>query len=1275
MKPFRTFSDSIGSDRPPGSVAAVVRWLCLCLFLLAARPMCGQSVEISPTDFRTDADGLPVCCLLVPSETVPAASPMLYPRFEKVSGEEFRQLKPILNRLPAALQTDMQTAVSRKQEQRYVTFCPYVREGHRVKRLVSFEWNLSENSSVLAEASYAAGTFPATRAAARVQAAPAGRYTASSRFGEGGLTRLSLTEDGVYKLSYDDIRSLGLSPEKVQIYGYGGHLLAEDFSKPYTDDLPEIPIYKDEAGQFILFYAQGLTYWKYDTSNRIWTRVTNHYANEACYFVGERPEGSIVAGTRHTEGGPSQEINSYIDCYLYEKDLVNLGSTGRNCYGEDFTSTKVRRFDFDLSGYCEDETARLMVNFAARSAAQTTASVFLNEIYLGGMSFAAISADETHVYGSEGRLTADFTPDDDQLEVAIQYNAGNSLPKAANLDYIVLNVPRKLELRDAELLFREPASATAGLTVECCLAGADSHTLVFDVSDPLNMMLVDGTLGSDGVFRFPADASTVGQYVAVNTAAALPRPTIEDAVPAQNLHGLSPAELIIISHPDFLAQGERLAQAHRELDGLRCHVVTTEQVYNEFSSGTPDATAYRRFLKMFYDRAETEEDLPQSLLLLGDGVYDNRLVTTQFASVQNPPNKILTYQSENSLVATSSYVTDDYFGFLDDGEGSNLVSARMDIGVGRFPVRTLAEAQTAVDKTLTYMQNNDPGTWKNTLLFLSDDGDNNKHLEHANTLAETVKWEHPEFMVNKVFVDAYQRELSASGTTVPDANRRFSQLLSSGLLMLNYSGHGSTTAWAEEALLTITDIKEMQNKRLPLWITATCDFCRYDDHETSGGEYVFLNADGGAIAMITTTRVVYSDPNFTLNQAIIRQLFQRKDGQRLSLGEVLRLAKQTEGQNKLNFTLIGDPALRLAYPGYRLQIDSINGHTATGRCDTLGALSQVRMSGHVLRPEGDDYVPDDSFDGVVQPTVFDAEETVSTLGYGSNEPYSYLDRSRILFSGKASVADGRFEFSFIVPKDQSYSYQTGLVNLYAYSNDGQQEAQGVFEGFCLGGTDESARRDTLGPLIRLFLNDTLFTDGGDTHQTPVLLAFLQDSSGLNTSGNGIGHDLSLVIDDNLRYNLNSAYESDLNSAVSGSLCYHLPELDEGLHRLTLKAWDMQNNSSTATLGFRVVKDLKPVISDCVFCQDAEGAHFVFTHNRPDQYLDLELRVCDLQGRLLWQESRREFTAKGQAHQIDWNYVGQSGRQVENGLYICRLYLSSGGTQETVRSEKIKVGIQ
>ena len=780
--------------------------------------------------------------------------------------------------------------------------------------------------------------------------------------------------------------------------------------------------------------------------------------------------------------------------------------------------------------------------------------------------------------------------------------------------------------------------------------------------------------GTELSFSIPASTS-LREFVAVKPSQ-IKAPVTVGEVTNQNLHALPQQDMIIIAQPNFTTQAERLAEAHRTKDNLTVRVVTPESIYNEFSSGTPDATAYRRFMKMFYDRQTSEADAPKYLLLFGDGSFDNRKLTSAWKSV-DMSNMLLTYQTENSL-SSQSYVIDDYFGFLDDADNKkSLQNKKLCLGIGRFPIRTVEQATQMVDKVISYMENKNTGSWKNNLCFMADDGSNTdgfmtEHMEFADQLAGYVESEHPEFLVNKLYYDAYKKDMAAG--TYPDVRSGLQKLLKDGLLLFNYTGHGGTTALSDEKVLTQTDINQFTYTHLPVWVTATCDFTRFDDLNTSAGEDVFLNKSSGGIALFTTVRVAYSRPNFPINDNVIRNLFERNNGRRRTLGEVMQATKNTlSSVYKLGFCLIGDPAVKMAYPEFGMKVTTVNGQAVDENSISFKALEKITVEGEVLDASGQ-LVTD--FTGIVNPTVKDSKVTVTCLKNSNKDDtpaFTFTDYPNTIFIGNDSVRNGKFSFTFTVPKDISYSNLQGKMNLYAVDTENGHEAQGNFDNFIVGGTSDTAETDTIGPEIRaLYLNDTTFVDGGQVNTTPYFVAELWDKSGVNITGSSVGHDMMLVIDEStvLSYNLNSYYELLLGEDGTGIVKFPIPALEPGKHTAEFWVWDIQNNSTVRTFTFEVVEGLKPFLFDVIATPGIarEQVTFHLMHNRPESRMRVGIMVYDLAGRQLWKHEESGTSGLFENYTVSWDLTC-GGARMRPGVYIYRAAISTDNSKDATKARK------
>ena len=743
----------------------------------------------------------------------------------------------------------------------------------------------------------------------------------------------------------------------------------------------------------------------------------------------------------------------------------------------------------------------------------------------------------------------------------------------------------------------------------------------------------------------------------------------------QDHHADAATDMVIIipTSQHLLAQAERLKAHHEQHDGLRVTIVPADELYNEFSSGTPDATAYRRYLKMLYDRATTPNDKPRYLLLFGDGAWDNRMLTSEWSGY-NTDDYLLCYESENSFSQVNCYVSDDFFCLLDDEEviqttngNSTTYAGKPDVAVGRLPARTPDEAKTLVDKIISYAQNEYAGPWQNEICMMGDDGNDNSHMKTADKVATMIESTYPNYNVDKIYWDAYQRTSSSTGYSYPDVTRLIKQQLQNGALMMNYCGHGAAYAMSHELVMKLTDFESQQSNYLPLWMTASCDIMPFDGQEENIGETVMLNSKGGGIAFFGTTRTVYATYNEVMNLAFTKHVLTPG----MAIGEAVRLAKCELVEkssdltcNKLQYTLLGDPALQLNTPRQKMVVDSINGMPATQGIK-LAAGSIVKITGHVeLNNE-----TDTDFNGIVTLSVRDAEETITCRlndrsSTGADKAFVYQDRTNYLYRGSENVTEGVFHFTFAIPKDISYTDGSGLMTLYAINADKTRSAHGENESFELIGSS-TALTDSIGPSVYCYLNSKNFKNGGKVNTTPYFIAELYDDSGINSSGSSIGHDLELIIDGDMNqtYNLNNYFEYDFGDYRSGSIGFSIPQLSIGTHKLLFRAWDILNNSTTTELLFEVSEDAGSGEFNVTCTQNpaSTNTQFVITHDRPGSELKVTLDVFDLGGRQLWRQTDTVM-ATNDTVTIDWNLNVAGGSRLHTGLYLCRLTLNDGDSK-------------
>ena len=758
-----------------------------------------------------------------------------------------------------------------------------------------------------------------------------------------------------------------------------------------------------------------------------------------------------------------------------------------------------------------------------------------------------------------------------------------------------------------------------------------------------------------------------------------PTPSFVGQVANQDHHADTAADMVIIipASGNFLEQAQRLADFHTAHDSLRVRIVKADELYNEFSSGTPDANAYRRYMKMLYDRAQTDADLPRYLLLFGRGVWDNRMLTSDCRGL-NPDDYLLCHESENSFNAVLCYVDDGFFTRLDDGEGGHPTTRDMDdIAVGRFPVISANEAKVMVDKTIHYAENSNAGAWQNEIMLMGDDGNNNLHMHDENETADYIATLHPEYVMKKVMWDAYTEQTSATGNSYPEATAIIKRQQQAGALIMDYAGHGSATLISHEGVLKLADFQTFSNTRLPLWITASCDIMAFDDVEDNIGTAAVVNGNGGAVAFFGTTRTVLASYNKVINRAFLTAVLSRTDGKATTLGEAQRMAKNqmiTTGQdltvNKLQYALLGDPALRLNLPDPYIVIDSINGEpTSSPTLPKFKAGSIARIAGHLNHTAAND------FNGVATAVVRDTEEKIvckENTSAEADSAFVFYTRDKILYSGSDSIHKGRFAFTFSVPMDINYADGTGRINVFATNNAHTITANGVSGHFIVGGST-TASTDTIGPKLFCYLNTPEFQNGGSVNCTPYFVAEISDTSGINATGNGVGHDLQLIIDGdpNKTYSLNDEFAYDFGSYTSGTAAYSIPSLEPGRHQLTFRAWDVLNNPSTATLDFTVVKSLQPTISSVGVSKNpaTTTTTFIVSHDMTGSAANICIEVFDMNGRTLWKHTDTGVTTLGN-YTVDWNLCDSQGASLQTGVYLYRVRMSADGSSYASKTQKL-----
>jgi len=1108
-------------------------------------------------------------------------------------------------------------------------------------------------------------------------------YTSSSVLASGNWFRIGVTAPGIYRIDLPFLQKLGVNTSNIpssalRLYGNGGGMLPEGNSMSTPDDLLENRVKVVDGGDgifdvndYLLFYSAGPDQWLPDLQNQTFHHRHNLYSDTAFYYLTIAGAGQRIQ-LASLQLQPSITINQFTDRYVHELDTFNFLSSGKQWFGEEFAQGpgKVLARQFPIP-QAPELTGPAVVRFKAVARSFGGPSVFNLSNGNGVISQLSIAPVATGPYDQFARTDSTFIGT--ELPAGFTALSVEFVPAGSNtqgwLDWIELFPERNLNMAGLPILsFRTYGSVAPGAVAQFNIQNTSSE--VWDVTDPLQPIEMQ-TQVNQGSTSFINRHDSLREYIAFD-AALMPKPLPAGRIANQDLHAPKLADMLIVSYPAFRQEALRLANYHLGHDSLRVVVVTTDELFNEFSSGSPDPSAIRNYVKMFYDRAAGDSSkMPKYLLLFGDASFDykNRIVgNTSFVPC---------YETTQSLDPLSTYTSDDYFGFLDDAEDINGNQQNLlDIGIGRIPAGTLAEAKAIVDKIIQYHSPASLGPWRNELSFIADDEDANLHLSDAEAVTNVVSSRAPQFNPEKIYLDAYRQQAGAGGATYPEVNSLMESRMNNGNLIWNYNGHGGYRRLAEEVVLDQAIIDRLTNvNRLPLFITATCDVAPFDNPLVrSIGENLLLRPKTGGIALMATTRLVFAFSNRVMNSNYLDiALRRRADSAYLSLGDACRLTKNYTYQfsgdiiNNRKFTLLGDPALTIAYPVLQVVTTAVNGRSPDR--DTLKAMSRYTIEGEVRNASGQ-VIQD--FNGTVYPEIYDKSARRQTLGNDPGSiPVDFEVHENRIYKGKATVRNGKFSYSFIVPRDINYALGNSRVTHYA--DNGTIDGNGVNERLLIGGTGDSSA-DKEAPAIKLYLNDERFIPGSITNEQPVLLAKFTDSSGINISGSSVGHDLLVMIDNDPKqqFVLNQYYQADLDTYQKGSLKFQLPRLSPGLHTLSLKAWDVMNNSGSASIDFQVRSDEGLVLDHVINYPNPFTTHtnFWFDHNRPGEELRVQVQIFTVTGKLVKTLRNTIITTGNRSNEVQWDGRDEYGNKIGRGVYIYNLRVEAPDGKSARKIQKL-----
>jgi hypothetical protein len=1148
-----------------------------------------------------------------------------------------------------------------------VSFIPIRKTGAgQYERLVSFEIRLSYRTQT-----------------------PPGRlrngHTYTSVLSDGDIYKFAVKETGVHKLDYNFLKNeMGIDidnidPRTIKLYGNGGGILPELVDAERIDDLVENAIEivgesdgKFNDGDYILFYGEGASVWEYDPSKQIFNSPMNYYDTKNYYFIKISPSNGLRINTQPTVSGSTYNSTTFNDFIRYEQDLGNLmhqwssgQGSGRNFYGDQF---KVRIEEdytdqFQVENLVTSAKASLRAAFAGRVETNNVSySITANGNKFTSSTFSKTEGGSVDTYAYERIIEAEFVPGG-LFNLKLEFDKGGSSFNEGWLDYIQINFRRQLLMTGNQMVFRDVETLAHAVST-FKLGNASSDIEIWDITNPLLPKRQEANLAGSEL-SFSTNTEELKEFIAINknsgliAAEAISKEPLEN----QNVHGTDDVTMVIVYPKEFEEEAERLAQHRRDFSGMDVAKVEIGQLFNEFSSGKKDAGAIRDFAVMLFER---QPDKFRYLLLFGDGSFDPRDIHSLGGDF------ITVYETDNSLSPISAFPSDDFYGLLSEGEGADISKGSLDIGVGRLPVKSLEEAKSAVDKIILYDTRPDNlRDWRNRILFVGDDEDNNTHTGGCDRIATYIGDKNKNLNVDKVYLDAYPQVSTSGGTRVPLATDAINNNMFKGLLAMIYLGHGGTKGWTQERVLKIEDILSWANKKgMPLIITATCSFTGFDNPAfTSGGELCFLNDKGGAIGLYTTVRPVFANANEQLTRASMDTLFNKLNNDPPTLGEVLRIAKNKVGSatNSRKFLLIGDPSQKLALPNYQVATTKINGvDISTAVADTIRSLQKVTIEGQVQDDFGNLL---SNFNGIVYPTIYDKKVTYQTFGQDQGSPIFPFDlQKNIIFKGRASVTNGQFSFTFVVPKDINYNYGECKLSYYASDESQMSDAAGNYQEIVVGGTDPNALADDQGPKVEVFMDDESFVFGGITSADPLLLVKLEDDNGINVVGNAIGHDLNGVLDNNSQaynYILNDFYEAAVDDHSKGEVRYPLYNIPEGRHEIKVTAWDIANNPAEGFTEFVVVSSEKTALEHVLNYPNpfTTSTCFMFEMNppRPGVEVDALVQIYTVSGRLIKTLEERiifEDRRLGSDNCIRWDGRDDYGDPLAKGVYVYKVKIQN-----------------
>lgn len=1128
-------------------------------------------------------------------------------------------------------------------------------------------------------------TYPENTATTHKEAAKP-TTVSHSVLAQGTWYKVAVNHRGIFKIDYAFLQSMGINPAQVnpkniRIFGNGGTILPEAVSDDQPDDLIEnaIEVHASgttfQQGDYVLFYANGPVLWAKDSFNSHFVHTNNYYEDKSYYFLTVNQGGGLRIQNEAATGSASQIFTDFNNYAVYDDDSVNIGAIGRTWWSNQMNSqtgmASSANFNMNL-GAVKDSVFTRMHVANVNDASGNILSMKINGQTVQSNNLSTNLGTKV-VYYVDVSPTFIIVPGTPNLNITFNYNpSGNG---SAYVDYVEMNYKSPLKFSGTELTFRNwksaalPATSKAGYTI----SNAPSGLKVWDITNPLKPVALNGS-SSGSTYQFTRSGGQLHEFIAFS-GNQFANPQYVGTVANQDLHGLDATDLLIITNNALKPAAEAFATFHRQHDNLKVTVATVDNIYNEFSSGGQDIGGIRNFIKMFYDKASGQQDMIKNVLLLGAASYDYK------DRIPNNTNIVPTYETVISSNEDDAFSTDDYFGILDPGETVLSENNLMDVGIGRIPAETNDEAMKALAKLEHYISPASFGPWKNNITFVADDHDpgalSMNHLVDCETIDRYFYQDNRQYNLYKIYADAYNKVAEAGGSRYPEVNKAINDRIFTGTFLMAYSGHGSATRWSHEAILTPDDYDNWTNyDKLPVMFTGTCDFGRFDDPAVKyAGVKLMMNPKGGCIAIVTTTQAVYSNGNTDLATSYMQEQFSSlAGGGHYTLGEAFRRSKNDNSNgfahNKIKYVLLGDPAIHLPLPELNVQTDSLlvrqNGQLTLN--DTLKALGNYTLKGSITDDQGQ---VQSNFNGSVYISIFDKPTTVQTVNTAPGVTPTFNIQNNIVAKVRATVMNGHFSADFIVPKDLNYDMGKGKISYYA--NSDTKDARGLDTTINVGGVNQNAANDNEPPVVKAFIDNDKFHNGGATGPNPMLYVQLSDDNGINVSGSSIGHDLVAILDGDIQNPiiLNDYYQTNEGDFSKGYVYYPMYNLPNGEHTVTVKAWDSYNNSGEGSVTFVVKNKDTGFINDLYNYPNpvTDITHFVFQHNQANVAMTVSLQIFNTAGALQW-TYQKNMTPEGNRTEITWDGKGIDGQPLARGVYFYRLHIKTEKGVEATAYQKL-----